>query len=77
MKASLRITLRRAGLGDRHDLTFHSFRHSFATYFLERAGAVTDLQQQLGHADLSTTQIYATGVSARRREAVMGMEFGG
>jgi integrase len=77
VRASMRITLERVGLGDRHDLTFHSFRHSFATYFLERAGAVTDLQQQLGHANLATTQIYATGVSARRRAAVLGMEFGG
>ncbi|MCG3134746.1 MAG: Tyrosine recombinase XerC [Planctomycetes bacterium] len=76
VKSSMRITLARAGLAGRADLTFHSFRHTFATYFLERAGAVTDLQQQLGHADLSTTQIYAKALSERRREAVMGMNFG-
>jgi len=39
-------------------------------------GSVTDLQPQLGHADLATTQIYASALSARRRATVMALEFG-
>ena len=38
--------------------------------------AGTDLQQQLGHAELATTQIYASALSARRRAAVMALDFG-
>ncbi len=70
------IALRGAGLEGRDGLTPHSLRHSFAVHFLEGGGAVTDLQQQLGHADLATTQIYAAGLSERRRATVMGLEFG-
>ena len=70
------IALRGAGLEGREGLTPHSLRHSFAVHFLEGGGAVTDLQQQLGHADLATTQIYAAGLSERRRATVMGMDFG-
>lgn len=39
--------------------------------------AVTELQQQLGHAELATTQIYAAAISGRRRATVMALEFGG
>jgi len=51
--------------------------HSFATHSLQNGGAVTDLQQQLGHAGLATTQLNAAALSERRRAAVMGMDFGG
>jgi hypothetical protein len=44
--------------------------------YLQGGGAVTDLQQQLGHAELATTQIYASALSARRRAAVMALDFG-
>ncbi len=70
------LALKGAGLEGREGLTPHSMRHSFATHYLEGGGAVTDLQQQLGHADLATTQIYAAGLSERRRAAVMALDFG-
>lgn len=69
------IALRGAGLEGRPGLTPHALRHSFATHFLEGGGAVTDLQQQLGHAALATTQIYAASLSERRRAAVMALDF--
>jgi integrase len=72
---SWELAVEAAGLAGREGLTFHSLRHSFATWFLSDGGAVTDLQAQLGHADLATTQRYAAAVSERRRASVMAMEF--
>lgn len=64
-----------AKLDGREGLSFHSLRHTHATFFLQAGGAVTDLQQQLGHADLATTQIYAHALSERRRATVMALDF--
>jgi integrase len=69
------LALKAAGLDGREGLTPHALRHSFATHFLQNGGAVTDLQQQLGHAELATTQIYAAAISGRRRATVMALEF--
>jgi integrase len=45
-----------------------------ATHFRQNGGAVTDLQQQLGHSEIETTQIHAAAVSERRRATVLAME---
>ena len=39
-------------------ITFHSLRHSFATYFLMNGGSLLDLQAMLGHTNINTTTIY-------------------
>lgn len=40
------------------NISFHSLRHSFATYYLQNGGSLLKLQSMLGHANLNTTTIY-------------------
>ncbi|MFC4777494.1 site-specific tyrosine recombinase XerD [Paenibacillus sp. GCM10023252] len=58
--------------GIESEITPHTLRHSFASHLLENGADIRAVQELLGHADLSTTELYMKATKVRMTEAYNG-----
>jgi integrase/recombinase XerD len=62
----LRTAAERAGITG--DISPHTLRHSYATHLLDGGANIREVQELLGHASITTTQIYTLVTVDRLRE---------
>lgn len=67
MRDVFKLWLQDAGITK--NITFHSFRHTFATLQLEMGTDLYTVSKMLGHKSIKTTQIYAKVVDKKKVEA--------
>jgi len=67
IKVSFKATLKKAGI---EDFRFHDVRHTFASHFIMRGGQLKELQEILGHKNITMTMRYAHLSQEHKKKAV-------
>jgi integrase len=65
----------RKGAGLSEEITFHSLRHTFATWLVQKGVSIYEVQKLLGHSDIKVTQIYSHLVASELHGAVNKLSF--
>jgi len=71
-KSPLETALKKGGLPK---IKFHDLRHTFASNFVMKGGNILSLKEILGHADISTTMMYAHLASSYLEEEINRLDF--
>jgi len=72
IRKSIKFACKRSGMTRR--VTSHTFRHSFATHLLQSGADIRTIQEQLGHADVKTTEIYTHIIKRGARGVVSPLD---
>ena len=67
LNSKLKLWVLKAGIQKK--ITFHCFRHTYATLQLSQGADIYTVSKMLGHKDLKTTAIYTKIIDSKKREA--------
>ena len=73
LSRNFKEAVRKAGLSE--EISFHTLRHTFASYLVELGQPIRQVQELLGHSNVTVTEIYAHLQNDSLRKAVAVLEF--